>query len=405
MVNQEQRKKDIIKLIEKLDISPTMFKSATDKYKNIGEFLQENNIPVDIYPQGSFAIGTVVRPYRDSKDADYDIDCICLLNIKKETITPGEIKNIIGDKLKSNQLYAKKLLPEDSRCWTLEYSEVNGIGFKLDVVPSVSEDYNMIEKIMCAGVPEEFANVAISITDKQDNKYIWCNSNPKGYSEWFKKINKPFLEYKRLERRQMLFEANRQVFNSIEEIPEDMERSSLQRVIQILKRHRDIYFCKRKKEKYKPISAIITTLVGQVGKTAPKDMDVLELLEYVVNEIYIYSKLLSSNQTEFNLIFENKSAVNKNDDKWQILNPVNPFDNLTDSWNEDKEKAENFFAWIKQIKTDFIDSLVLKDAEFINILENSLGSNFVNSNIDSKKYNVVVPATTAIINTPKPYRK
>lgn len=404
MLSKVQRKEDIIKLVKKLDLSPSMYKDATEKYKNLGEFLAQNDVPVDIYPQGSFATGTVVRPFKDSKDSDYDVDCICLLNRSKNEVTPEEIKNIIGDKIKSNEMYAKKLLPEDSRCWTLEYAEKDGIGFNLDVVPSIPADHRLINEIIAKGVRKDFADVAISITNKENDKYSWCDSNPKGYAEWFKEINKPFLEYNRSKRRQMLFESNREIFNSVEEIPEYIERSSLQMVIQILKRHRDIYFTKRRKEGYKPISAIITTMVGQISRTAQYNMDVLELLEYVVNEITIYSNLLKRNQKEFNMLFESKSILSKKEERWTILNPVNPFDNLTDSWNDDSDKAKYFFEWVKQIKLDFIDSLILDDDKFINLLENSLGSQFVKSNIDMKKYSVV-PATSIILNTPKPYCK
>lgn len=404
MLSKSERKEDIIRLVKKLDLSPSMYKEATEKYKNLGEFLSESDMLVDIYPQGSFATGTVVRPYKDSKDSDYDVDCICLLHMNKNKISPEEVKNIIGDKIKTNEMYAKKLLPEDSRCWTLEYADKNGIGFNLDIVPSLPADYELISKIISVGVRKDLADVAISITNKENSKYSWCDSNPKGYSEWFKDINKPFLEYNRSKRRQILFESNREIFNSVEEIPEYIERSALQMVIQILKRHRDIYFTKRRKEKYKPISAIITTMVGQISRTAQYNMDVLELLEYVVNEIIIYSNLLRRNQKEFSLLYESKSILSKKEDKWTILNPVNPLDNLTDSWNEDSDKAKYFFEWVNQIKIDFIDSLILEDNKFINLLENSLGSQFVKSNIDMKKYGVL-PATSSILNTPKPYCK
>lgn len=38
----------------------------------------------DIFPQGSFSLGTVVRPYRESKEMDYDLDFVCCLSLQKE---------------------------------------------------------------------------------------------------------------------------------------------------------------------------------------------------------------------------------------------------------------------------------------------------------------------------------
>ena len=83
------------------------------------------------------------------------------------------------------------------------------------------------------------------------------------YKNWFETINKPFLDFNRENRKKILLEKNRTIYNSIEEIPEGLERSSLQRVIQILKHHRDVYYCRIKKENLKPTSAIITTICAE----------------------------------------------------------------------------------------------------------------------------------------------
>lgn len=61
-MNTFERQKDILSIIEKLDISPTLFKNATEKYKALAKYLNDNGLEADMYPQGSFAIGTVVRP-------------------------------------------------------------------------------------------------------------------------------------------------------------------------------------------------------------------------------------------------------------------------------------------------------------------------------------------------------
>ena len=56
------RQKDILKLIEGLDISPTMFRDATVKYSTVSLYLQAAGLECDVFPQGSFSLGTVVRP-------------------------------------------------------------------------------------------------------------------------------------------------------------------------------------------------------------------------------------------------------------------------------------------------------------------------------------------------------
>ena len=60
--NIPERQKDILSIIASLDISPTMYRNAVEKYKAITKFLSDCGIEADMYPQGSFAFGTVVRP-------------------------------------------------------------------------------------------------------------------------------------------------------------------------------------------------------------------------------------------------------------------------------------------------------------------------------------------------------
>ena len=65
---------DLETIAEKLDISPTMYEYAVARYQGISQYLADNGIDADFYPQGSFRTGTVVRPIKDGVEADYDID-------------------------------------------------------------------------------------------------------------------------------------------------------------------------------------------------------------------------------------------------------------------------------------------------------------------------------------------
>ena len=61
------RIKNITIVVEQLDISPSLYRNAVEKYNNLAKFLNEKGIEADIYPQGSFALGTVVRPSKKIK--------------------------------------------------------------------------------------------------------------------------------------------------------------------------------------------------------------------------------------------------------------------------------------------------------------------------------------------------
>ena len=61
MPNVLERQQDILSIISELDISPTMYSNAVEKYKAITAYLESYGIEAEMYPQGSFAFGTVVR--------------------------------------------------------------------------------------------------------------------------------------------------------------------------------------------------------------------------------------------------------------------------------------------------------------------------------------------------------
>ena len=79
LYSELNKSKDLEKLVSGVDITPTMYNNAVDKYQALGKFFEENGIECDIYPQGSFALGTVVRPLKTGKQSDYDLDFICLV--------------------------------------------------------------------------------------------------------------------------------------------------------------------------------------------------------------------------------------------------------------------------------------------------------------------------------------
>ena len=113
----------LVKTGSALDIPDHVYEDATLKYEDVGNWLgaQDSDIlqyAPDIYVQGSFRLGTVVRPLTDADD--YDIDLVCRLEIKKEQTTQKRLKELVGDRLKLREDLAKILGPS-RRCWTLDY--------------------------------------------------------------------------------------------------------------------------------------------------------------------------------------------------------------------------------------------------------------------------------------------
>jgi hypothetical protein len=398
------RNSTIQDLLRKIDITPTMHKYAVERYQGIATYLESQGIRADIYPQGSFRLGTVVRPLVNGKESDFDLDTICELIYKKSETTPRDIKHMVGNALNNSEVYKDKLLPEDERCWTLQYAKVDkDTGLMLDIVPSVHEDVESINNLVLKSVKYDYAKEAISITQKGEKAYFWQDSNPKGYASWFDDINKPYLEQGKDERRRAIFNENRNIYASIDEIPDIVDRSSLQRVIQLLKRHRDVYYFSYGTNVWskRPISAIITTLTAQIAKFANPALSIVELADFTATNLLEYAKLLDSEQIVFKghlkaYFFEARDYLSRENQKWRIPNPVNPNDNYADTW--DNDTAKMFFQWVKRVYSDFNINNTFNENQYYGILENAMGSDLVAS-IKPKKQ----PAPHIITNPTKPW--
>lgn len=394
-------------IADSLDISPSKYKQAVDRYTAIGVHLEKGDyprvtFPPDIYLQGSFRLGTVVRPIKEDKEADYDVDLVCQLPIEKEYVDAKALKHVVGNEVKRySDKNGVRLDEEGRRCWTLEYAEEDGIGFHVDILPSIPTDDTILRLLNERNVAHRYFKSAIEITDLDKNSRIYSwkegGSNPKGYAQWFDDIKTCHPNYMDLSfrQKQVIFKDNRTVFASIDEIPEPLVRTPLQKAIQILKRHRDFHF--KNNPNNKPISMIVTTLAALAYEN---ESDIYTALINIIRRIEDYA---------------NTGLIQKINGQWYILNPVNPAENFADRW--DDEKANAFFEWLGKLNLGF--DLVLQQ-EGLNkvseILSVMFGYRAVKSalvknaekkraNIDKKVIKTSVKtgilSTTGTINSPK----
>jgi len=348
-LNKNSLDKLLREIADVLDITQYQYEEAEGHYKAVGKFL--GNCPVlsehnpEIFPQGSFRLGTVVRPILEGEE--YDIDLVCLLNATHLDFTQKKLKNVIGDRLKQPQ-YREKLRPENRRSWTLKYSEESK--FHLDVLPAIpdTESANYLRNL---NLSHNYFDTAISITDnKRPNygnySYDWPKSNPKGYTAWFKNQMKVVLN-ERLE----IYAGLKGV--QIDEVPFYRVKTPLQRAIQILKRHRDILFGE---DEDKPISIIITTLSARAYR----------------NQNNLYDALISILKDMDSYITKDELGNDK------IENPVDSRENFADKWVEYPQRRENFYSWLDRARMDFetlLEKTNLKDLR--ESLDLSLGKNTV----------------------------
>lgn len=330
---QKEEFKDILETLgESLDITQTQYDNLTKSYKAVGEFLQnapefEQYKPI-VTPQGSLRLGTIIQPINPNDDLD--VDLVYRLTEKNPEWTQKDLKDKVGARLKGSDRYAPMLeKKEGRRCWTLLYrdnSDNPKEKYHMDILPSVV-DGKYVER-MTRLFSESFSDqtidrISIRITDKEAENYAtsrckeeWLKSNPDGYALWFAN------RCKADESVRLMAEA----IVPIEKFNKD--KTVLQRIVQILKRHRDMMF--RYDTDDKPISIIITTLAARAYKGEKN------LLEGLVNVIENMEKSIIKN--------------NKGEDV--VANPVNPEENFADKWPTHPKRRENFYKWLAAVKKD-----------------------------------------------------
>lgn len=327
-----------------LDISESLYNSVVKSYEAVGDWLAKEDSSLAPYepkilPQGSFMIGTMIKPVIEGEDLD--IDLVCLLKGKNPNWTQYDLKNKVGTRLKNHEIYRNMLDEEGRRCWTLTYSDI--ANYHMDVLPSiVSHDYKIVqEHDFSASELNDFDKLAIRITCTDEINYKtepnpdeWLKSNPFGYARWF---------LERAEISSLLeFSSNK----SIKPIPAySKDKLPLLRVVQILKRHRDMMF---NGHEHKPISILITTLAA---KAYNKETNIIDALLNVVQKMP-------------QLIEERDSPKHAMKIKW-VSNPVNKEENFADRWLNETKREENFYKWMHQVKIDIDNATNKRGLQYI----------------------------------------
>ena len=369
-----------------LDIPPAKYQEAVDRYQAVGRWLEGGRYPdctgvPSIYPQGSFRLGTVVRPLRDGIEADYDIDLVCELPIAKHRTDARSVKAMVGDRLREHHRYRKLLEREGKRCWTLEYAERDGIGFHLDVLPAVPD-------------LRFFRNTSIAITNKLGGVYDWSASDPQGYGQWFDARNRAAFERVLMEQKRSIQARAATVYASVDDVPDQLVRTALQRSVQIMKRHRDVMFNDARSNGHAPISIIITTLAAEMYQG---ERDLHSVLIGIVSRLSSFAGLVDR---RFAVPSGALAGLIRRtpDGKWHVANPVNPEENFADRWHEEEHaRARAFFQWVAALKEDFIDVLhARRVAEVRKRFSAALGASAVTSHLG-----LIVPAEAAVSGFPK----
>lgn len=305
-----------------LDITPSMFEEATSHYKAVGEFLGNHGVDADISPCGSILTGTVVRPYSDDDDAYFDIDVLVnCQGFDRASDAPGEARDPVDETLLGSDRYGD-MAEECDECITIEYV-ANGVegGFRLDLNTCIDDRGNPCAQA-CETYPE-YAGSAVAMAWKNPER--WHGSNPRGLCQWFIDRNERFAAPGRARRKARILKESRGVYASIEDVPDSLDRSEMQRAVQVLKRSRDEFYHRRVKSERVPASCVITVIVGMFSDDLPADAAAVDFIEGFVR----CTRLLAETRSLPNPVYGEDLLQEWNDKDFDLLA----------SWTEEIERS------------------------------------------------------------------
>jgi hypothetical protein len=336
------RKKQMVvglldQLCQQVEITDTQFQTAKTRYEAVGAWLSASSSPhldqVQIYPQGSVALGTAIKPLAAN---EFDVDLVCHLPNLGHTSSAQAVKALVGARLKEHATY-KGMLEEKQRCWRINYANE----FHLDITPS-------IENPRCIQSGELVPDKALA---------LWKPTNPKGY------INK-FESYAAIRPRFHLMERSfaKATYYSVDPLPEPtMTKPFLKRIVQLLKRHRDQLFVGTSRAELAPISVIITTLAGWAyAKCSSQQVhaDEFDFITAVIREMPSFIRVeMHSSQRHY--VIENETTAGEN---------------FADNWNSDPRRSEAFYAWHRDVLSSVETLLQIEGVDqFAESLSNKFG--------------------------------
>ena len=378
------------KILEKIDLTKTQRDRAIELYTNVCRAIEDKiGFTISFYPQGSFATKTAIRPYKNGRDQAYDVDVICEVNVPKESVTSDTLKGYFRDALE-NSRYSNNFVEWD-KCFTIEFTEQEGVDFSIDIIPSVPEDTATLQQLNYITENPYLVKSSVAIP----NRDTWITNNPKGYVLWFEN------EIIKFHDRYLLKRSENTVSASIEELPEEEFNNNLLSIVKVLKRTRDVFYYRRKSEN-KPSSIVITTIVGKLAKDLTPTANKLELLIQVVTQLQQIKTYPSNNISKRtnDTGYAISDIITRDMGQWVLNNPANGKDNILSSWNEDENKAKDFFLWIDNLKETFSSLAESTDNQEKSTIEiyNAFAINSPTLDTNKKQFSVTP-------SSPKPWRE
>ena len=274
------------------------YSSLTDLLDNA---LRQHEI--EAYPQGSFGIGTTVKPM--SQD-EYDLDFVVQLNDVKTNASIKFILDEVFRAIQGHERYRDKTELK-TRCVRVTYAG----DFHVDILPAIPDPGRNSDSVL--------------IPDRDLSR--WLPSSPKGFIRWFNgRSNDRAILEKALQ---------------AEPLPEPERwphKAPLKVAIQLTKRRRDVML---QGEEWKPNSILLTTLLARSYR---EEISALDALSSTLERV---SSTLDVSDPE----------------TFTVTNPTNPEEDFTDKWENRRSCLEALSSMIGGFKYEVVDLTFMNDIE------------------------------------------
>ncbi|MGK4351759.1 MULTISPECIES: nucleotidyltransferase domain-containing protein [Enterobacter cloacae complex] len=319
-------------IVDCLDLTETQHKHIKSAYHSVGKFLSEGDNPIlkgaMIYSQGSVRLNTTVKPKGSEQ---YDVDLLCYLPNASHITGWAQVLDAVRDRLSSHETYRKMLHPLP-RGYRIMYAG----DYHLDITPGIDWSTNPTEE-----------NHPLLVPDTRLRG--WKESNPAGYATWFDNITEKLPTF--LTR--MVACENLAKSASVRPLPNHTHKKLLNRIVQIFKRHRDVWAASQGKDyiEFKPISAIITTLSAHAYNhicdqktTYDTDFDV------ILDVLYLMPKFIVGSLGNYH-----------------VSNPSMPAENFAEKWNNPEsgkgERLKKHFDLWHKAAIESINEIAASEGE------------------------------------------
>jgi hypothetical protein len=306
-----------------LNIPSSRYDEANKRYRTLTTLLEGCPrlavLKPHMFPQGSFALGTVTRPLNGE---EYDLDFICHLLAAGHTAhTPRNVYDLLFQRLKDHGTY-EGMVELKNRCVRVIYANL----FHMDITVAVSNP-------LCN-------NGGLLVPDRELRN--WKASHPAGYVAWFKKraILKP--RFKLLEK--TFSQRHVALSSQTDPLPSEHTQGQgpLRSMIRLFKRHRDVFFDKRPDIDFAPISIIITTLASQAYEREATSQVFDSELDVVLAVLRNMPEFIA-----WELDADTRQYVRV------VANPTTNGENFADKWKRGPEYSTAFNTWQQQALADF----------------------------------------------------